>query len=163
MLKKLKQQLSICMTSVKGHVSMNRIVISGPTGAIGMALIQKCIKEEVHVLALCRKDSSRNSRIPISKYVTRKDCSLDMLHSFQSDNTYDVFYHFAWDGTSGDARNDTRIQIENVHFTLDAVELAHRLGCYKFIGAGSQAEYGRVADKISPDTPTFPDNAYGVA
>ena len=46
---------------------------------------------------------------------------------------------------------------------MDAVELAHICGCNTFIGAGSQAEYGSFKGKLRPDTPTFPENGYGMA
>lgn len=55
------------------------------------------------------------------------------------------------------------MQTLNIKYTLDAVELAKRLGCNTFIGAGSQAEYGRVEGIILPDTPTNPENGYGIA
>ena len=76
---------------------------------------------------------------------------------------YDVFYHLAWAGTTGKARNDMYLQNENIKFTLDAVELASKLGCKVFIGAGSQAEYGRYEGRLTPDTPVFPENGYGMA
>jgi predicted ABC-type ATPase len=37
---------------------------------------------------------------------------------------YDAFYHFAWDGTYGATRNDLELQIKNVVYSLDSVELA---------------------------------------
>ena len=46
---------------------------------------------------------------------------------------------------------------------MDAVNLAHRLGCEFFIGAGSQAEYGRVEGKLNAQVPTNPENGYGMA
>lgn len=76
---------------------------------------------------------------------------------------YDAFYHFAWNGTFGDTRNDMTLQVQNIQYSLDAVELAEALECGCFIGAGSQAEYGRVEGKLRPDTPTFPENGYGMA
>lgn len=51
----------------------------------------------------------------------------------------------------------------NIRYTLDAIELANKIGCTIFIGAGSQAEYGRVEGLISPNTPTNPENGYGIA
>ena len=75
----------------------------------------------------------------------------------------DAFFHFAWGGTAGAQRNDSRVQSSNIGYTLDAVDLAHSLGCKVFVGAGSQAEYGRVDGKISPQTSCFPENAYGAA
>lgn len=146
---------------------MESIVISGPTGAIGMALIKKCIQENVRVLAICHKGSARIANIPDSLLVQIIEADLcDYKQLFQQNNSakvYDVFYHFAWSGTVGDARNDMRLQTDNIAYTMDAVELAGRLGCHTFIGAGSQAEYGRVEGKLTPDTPVCPENGYGMA
>ena len=142
---------------------MRKVIISGPTGAIGMALIKKCIEEKTEVLAICRKDSSRKARIPESKYVEIFDCDLPDFNNCSIQGEYDVFYHFAWDGTFGEARNDMYLQIRNVQYTMDAVRLAQKLGCHTFIGAGSQAEYGRVEEILTPSTPAFPENGYGMA
>jgi nucleoside-diphosphate-sugar epimerase len=55
------------------------------------------------------------------------------------------------------------LQNRNVAYALDAVEAAARMGCHTFVGAGSQAEYGRVGGKLTPDTPTHPETGYGIA
>lgn len=144
---------------------MNRIVITGPTGAIGLALIQKCIRENIKVLAVCRKESKRKELIPVHSLVEIKECGLEELALWNEmpKVKYDVFYHFAWSKTIGDGRNDMKAQLNNVSFTLDAVGVANRLGCHTFIGAGSQAEYGRVEGKLNEGVPTFPENGYGIA
>lgn len=38
-----------------------------------------------------------------------------------------------------------------------------RLGCKKFIGSGSQAEYGRFEGNLNADVPANPENGYGIA
>ena len=50
-----------------------RAIITGPTGAVGMALIQKCINEKTEVLALCHKGSKRIADIPKNPFVTVKE------------------------------------------------------------------------------------------
>ena len=64
-----------------------------------------------------------------------------------------------------DSRNDVDIQLDNIKTSVDAVRAAAELGCKAFLGAGSQAEYGRVKDgtKLSPNTPCNPENGYGIA
>ena len=54
------------------------------------------------------------------------------------------------------------LQNRNVRYALDAVGAAARFGCHTFIGAGSQAEYGRVEGVLKPDTPAFPETGYGI-
>lgn len=142
---------------------MESAVITGATGAIGTALIKKLITRHMRVLVLTRENSSRNSRIPQSPFVEVRYCSLENLHDLEVEEEYDVFYHLAWAGTFGSARNDFYLQNKNVEYALDAVAAAKRLGCHTFIGAGSQAEYGRVEGVLKPDTPVFPENGYGCA
>lgn len=143
-----------------------RVVITGPSGAIGIALVQEFIEHQIDVLAICRKGSKRINRIPKSSFVHILELDLQDYQSFQpevNDQKYDVFYHFAWGGTTGSERNNMELQHDNVGYSLDAVYLAKKFGCHTFIGAGSQAEYGRVEGKLSASTPAFPENGYGIA
>ena len=144
---------------------MKRAVITGATGAIGTALIRELIENQVEVLVLFREGSARKDRIPVHPLVKASACSLDGYDSFAQtgDFAYDVFYHLAWNGTTGPQRNDWYLQNQNVKYALDAVALASRLGCRRFIGIGSQAEYGRVDGILGPDTPACPETGYGIA
>lgn len=145
---------------------MRRVVITGPTGAIGVALIEKCIKEKVEVLAICHRKSRRIANIPVHPFVQIIEKNLDELSTMEivpRQIKYDVFYHFGWNGTFGATRNDMALQIQNIQYTVDAVKLAQRFGCHTFIGAGSQAEYGRVEGLLKPDLKTNPENGYGMA
>lgn len=144
---------------------MERIVITGPTGAIGMALIELCIQKGIEVLAICHKGSKRIANIPRSNFVKVMEADLDDYAQLDVEllGKCDGFYHLAWNGTSGEARNDMLIQSQNIKYTMDAVNLAYRLGCEFFIGAGSQAEYGRVEGKLNAETSTWPENGYGMA
>ena len=143
---------------------MKRAIITGATGTVGTAIIQELIKSNVEVLVFCRHDSKRISQIPQSPLVTIKYCSLHDLANVENDSEkkYDVFYHLAWEGTSGEARDNYYLQNKNVQYALDAVGVAKRFGCDTFIGVGSQAEYGRVEGMLKPDTPTFPTMGYGI-
>ncbi|MCR4558340.1 MAG: NAD-dependent epimerase/dehydratase family protein, partial [Saccharofermentans sp.] len=145
-----------------------KVVITGPTGAIGHALIEKCIENGDEVLAICRKGSSRIRTLPKSRKVSVLElslCDYDKYISEESvpDEPFDVFYHFAWESTTGAARNDTDSQSLNIRYALSAVKLASFFGCKIFIGSGSQAEYGRVEGSLRADTPAFPENGYGIA
>lgn len=144
---------------------MKRAIITGATGALGTALIKELIKNNIEVLVFCREDSKRNANIPQSPLVGKIYCSLNGLSTLQntSGKNYDVFYHLAWDGTINPYRNDMFLQNQNVKFALDAVDCAERFGCKKFVGAGSQAEYGRFEGVLKSDTPCFPENGYGIA
>lgn len=139
--------------------------MTGPTGTIGTALIRQCVRQGVEVYALCRRHSARRDRIPEHEGVHVVECGLEELARLDAADFpgCDAFYHLGWAGTTGDARNDMGLQLDNVRYTLDAVAAACRLGCRVFIGAGSQAEYGRVEGRLEPSTPAFPETGYGMA
>lgn len=158
---------------------MKRVVITGATGAIGVALVQECIHIGWEVYAIVRPDSKRNNNIPTHERVHLVPCDLSALHKIccarkddgndaETDESLhipgcDIFYHLGWAGTIGPGRDDMPLQLTNVQYTLDAVELAGRLGCTCFVGVGSQAEYGRVEGRLSAQTPTNPEMGYGIA
>lgn len=144
---------------------MKKAVITGPTGAIGMALIQCLADNGIDVVAVVRPGSARADRISESEHVSVVYCDLKELDKLPSliEGGADVFYHFAWDGTFGDSRNNMYLQNNNVKYALDAVDAAYELGCKTFIGAGSQAEYGRFEGDLNASVPAFPENGYGIA
>lgn len=144
---------------------MKRAIVTGATGAVGTALINELINSNIEVLVFCREGSPRNANIPVNALVQTMYCDLTELSQIQNTTgkVYDVFYHFAWMGTTGEMRNDMYLQNQNVRYALDAVGAAKRFGCQTFIGAGSQAEYGRVEGILKPDTPVFPEMGYGIA
>lgn len=144
---------------------MKKAVITGPTGAVGMALIQCLSDNGIDVVAVVRPGSARADRIKESEHVSVVYCDLKELDKLPSliEGGADVFYHFAWDGTFGDSRNNMYLQNNNVKYALDAVDAAYELGCKTFIGAGSQAEYGRYEGDLNASVPAFPENGYGIA
>lgn len=146
-------------------MEIKRAIITGPTGAVGASLIRELLANGTEVTAVCRPASLRLSAIPDDPRVTVVECALRDLLTLEGRLApgYDAFYHFAWDGTYGESRQDLRRQTNNVLCTLDAVELARRLGCKVFVGAGSQSEFGHVDGVLHPDTPCDPDNGYGIA
>ena len=142
---------------------MRKIVITGATSMIGVALTRCAIKEGIKILCIVRKDSKRLNNIPQSNLVNVEYCNIDEYNNLDLRDCYDVFYHLAWEKTSRVSRDDVDAQVNNIRYSLDAVRLSKRLGCKKFIGAGSQAEYGIVAESIKPETPVNPKSGYGIA
>lgn len=138
--------------------------ITGATSMLGVATIKNCISKNISVLAFVRKGSSKIERLPSSPLVKIVECDLAQMKDFDGDKlSADVFIHFGWAFTDKTGRNDVSKQLENVQYTIDAVYLAKKLGCRKFVGAGSQAEYGTPNTILKEDTPVNPVVPYGVA
>ena len=105
-------------------------------------------------------------RLPESEKLHMVDCSLEELETLPQKimEKCDTFYHIAWGNTGENRNSSTELQSRNIAYTLAAVKAAYALGCRRFIGAGSQAEYGPMdVDKISPDSPVNPTTPYGAA
>ena len=139
------------------------IVITGVTGIIGTALARTAIQEGIAVLCIARRDSDRLRNIPQSDLISVEYCNVNEYNKLNLNGRYDVFFHLAWEKTHGTSRDDTDKQADNIRHTLDAVRLAKRIGCKKFVGAGSQAEYGIVNEALKPGTSANPESGYGIA
>ena len=142
---------------------MKRLVVTGATGMIGSAIVSCALSRGYKVLCLVRKDSQRLENIPQDKNVSFLPANLSDLATVELHGEYDTFIHLGWDKTYGNFRDDVDAQLDNIRYTIDAVRLAKKAGCSVFVGAGSQAEYGPVANPLTPDTPTNPESGYGIA
>lgn len=144
---------------------MKRAIVTGATGMIASALIRTLVEKNVEVYALCRPGDPKTDEFFENPLVTAIDADISEFSAVPGkiDKKCDVLYHFAWLGTFGGTRNDTYIQNDNIKYTLDAVKLAYDTGCECFVSAGSQAEYGRVTEKLTGTTYADPETGYGIA
>ena len=139
-------------------------VITGPTGAIGTALCRMLSEMGVRVWAVAHPGSSRMKNLDGINGTEIVECDISELGRLPSlVPSAEAFYHLAWAKTTGSGRNDMDAQIRNIQYTIDAVRAAAALKCRVFVGAGSQAEYGRADAALTPETPCFPENGYGIA
>jgi nucleoside-diphosphate-sugar epimerase len=123
---------------------MRRAVITGATGFIGSYLIEELIKRDIEIIAVVRPDSAHKNRLIMSDHVTVVECDMDNIEKLEKlvkKDDYDVFYDLAWDGVAGNARADYKLQLKNVEHSIDALQVACRIGCRRFIGASSVSEY----------------------
>lgn len=144
---------------------MKRVVVTGATGMIGASMIAQMLEDGILVTAVCRPNSKKRVNLPPHDNLDIVECDINNLLQLKNKllGRYDTFYHFAWDGTYGDTRDDAVLQETNVKNTLLAVELAHEIGCNVFVGAGSQAEFGYVDGELSDKIPKNPITAYGIS
>lgn len=143
---------------------MKSVIVTGATSMIGIALIEQCLKNDVEVYAVVRPNTDREQRLPVSERLHKLEYELDGLRDIEKlDIHCDTFYHLAWAYTGKETRNNPHLQEQNIKYTLEAVSLANALGCEKFIGAGSQAEYGSKDMIISTNTCVSPETSYGIS
>ena len=145
---------------------LHAAIVTGPTGAIGYALCKRLVGEGIKVVAIVHPGSQRLKSLGELDRVQTMACDLAELATLPArlgNMAADAFFHLAWAGTTGAGRNDMSRQVDNIRYTLDACKAAKELGCSVFVGAGSQAEYGRHDEALTPHTPCFPESGYGMA
>lgn len=143
---------------------MKKVIITGATGMIAINLIEYLLTQNVQVTAIIRPKSERKEILMNKPNLKIVECDLENIENAKiEEDNYDVMYHFAWRGTIGEARNNVDMQLKNIEYTLNTIKLANKIGCNRIIGAGSQAEYGRVEGKLNENTREKPEIAYGVA
>lgn len=139
-----------------------RSIVTGATGFIGTALCEELIKSGHEVTAVIRPGSSRRDKLREVPVVELALEDISRLPGLAPEA--DVFYHLAWNGSAGSDRESFDIQYSNIRYTAEAIRAAKRCGCRKFIGAGSQAEYGVVHGVArEEETLPYPFMMYGAA
>lgn len=124
---------------------MKRIVITGATSFIGLHLLQEWLNEECEIFAVVRENCQKLQKLPQNSnlhVVALNMADYDKLPHLIG--KADIFYHLAWEGTRGTARNDMERQFHNYQCSVKAFHAAEMLGCCCFVGSGSQAEYGKM-------------------
>lgn len=121
---------------------MEKVIITGADGFVGSYTVAHFLKEGKSVLALDMGAEPR--RLESHPLLTYMQCDISdcgaMLKNIPH-NEYDTFIHFAWAGSAGEARVDYNLQMQNALNTVECLKIAKKLGCSRFVCAGSIMEY----------------------
>lgn len=144
---------------------MNSAIITGANGFVGTALVKELSIRGMSITAVVRNEQSDVAEIQGLPGVQIVSCSMEELEKLpdQVQKGADVFYHLAWSGSTGPARGDYELQLTNAKWVLDAVDVAAKLGCRKFVGAGTLAELDVNAYIPMDGSTPNPVSCYGVA
>ena len=144
---------------------MKKILVTGASGFIGAATARQLLAEGYSVGLLLRKTSNIKRIEDILDCVTviygdmgSVELSRDAIGEFSPD----AIAHLAWSGVKGVDRNSPK-QMENVFASVALYRLAQEIGVRRFVGLGSQAEYGQYSRRIDESVQTKPTTTYGAA
>lgn len=125
---------------------MKKVIVTGANGFVGSALVKELVKNDVEILAMDMPGC--NGNLPVCDKVKFLPLALDNISSLKdliNDRDFDCFYHFAWAGSAGAARADTKLQLQNAQWSIDCLRAAKEVGCKKFVTAGSIMEHETMA------------------
>lgn len=140
-------------------------VITGASGFIGSATVLDLLKSGHNVTVLLRSGSNPYrleafktlNRIVYTNLVDQR--TVAELKSHRPD----VFIHCGWHGVSSADRNQAFQLTDNIQIAIDSVKLAAAVDCVRWVGLGSQAEYGSHNRKIDENAHLEPTTLYGKA
>ena len=120
---------------------MKHVIITGADGFVGSYTVNYFLDQGVTVLALDMGE--KPSRLTNRPGLTYRKCDISdaaALEAAAQPGIYDTFIHFAWAGSAGPARVDYNLQLQNALNTVECLKTAKKLGCKRFVCAGSIME-----------------------
>ncbi len=146
---------------------MKSAVVTGAFGFAGANLVECLLENGYYVYAAGRKNptATHNDRFKESENLKKIYLEMeefDRISEYISKDSSckpEFFFHLAWGG----GRDDFEAQHKNIDGALKALQSAADMGCRRFVGIGSQAEYGLKSDEteITEDLALEPFSAYG--
>lgn len=141
-----------------------KILITGAGGFVGAACVTVARAAGHQPIAVIRpggnQDRVAGQGVPILPLDLSDRRALDQA---MWQHRPDVIVHAAWSGVSNAARNSKAQITNNIDVALALVEASAANHVSKFIGIGSQGEYGLLSGKIAETALPIPTSLYGAA
>ena len=116
---------------------MKNVIVTGANGFIGKTLVNALVEKDYKVVALDIRFDNVLADNPNVTCVNVLDRAVENLKEEIPTSEYAYFFHLAWVGTSGPARADYNIQLNNVKLACDYIKLCKEVGCKRVVYASS--------------------------
>jgi UDP-glucose 4-epimerase len=143
-----------------------KILVTGAGGFIGAAVVAEALRSGHEVIGTIRPggDDGRLSNLK-SKFnlisVDLRDTAL--VASVMREYRAEVIVHAAWSGVNNKSRSDNLQITDNIATSCHLLEAGANHGASKFVGLGSQGEYGPFERKIKETDLPRPTTLYGAS
>ncbi|MBQ9926602.1 MAG: NAD-dependent epimerase/dehydratase family protein [Lachnospiraceae bacterium] len=141
---------------------MQKVVITGGTGFIGSWLVEEMLEQSIEVIMLVREAAqcSVTDREGVNVVVYYSE---EYERLKEQKEPIDAFYHLGWGGVATQDKNDCRLQMNNISFSMEMLDYAYEIGAAKFIGIGTVAEYSFCESIMDVNAKQTPNDMYGAA
>lgn len=129
---------------------MKKAIVTGATGFIGSKFVELLLRQGIDVLALGRRDledviPARVKMLEGAQYLKVNMDSVGLLQSRIETIKWEVskdcvFFNLSWFGQVKLSDLSVEAQLRNVSYSVDALEIASKIGCSRFIQIGTMEE-----------------------
>ena len=140
---------------------MNKILITGITGFIGSQIAELLVQYNFKVIGLKRSHSDVWRCEEFKEKIIWVDVDSEDDYKKHLENLgFETLIHCAWIGVESNERGKWDVQLKNLIFLSELLQISKKVKVKKLLVLGSQSEYGQIEGKISEAHPTKPVNAY---
>lgn len=139
-----------------------KIFCTGITGFIGSYLAKELLSKGHQILALKRETSSLSRLENHADQINWVNTASNWEKTVE-DFAPEAIFNIAWNGVSAKDRSDWGSQVSNIAMQQELLDLTLRCKTSKFIGIGSQSEYGDFEQEINESYPEQPKTAYAAS
>jgi nucleoside-diphosphate-sugar epimerase len=141
-----------------------KVIITGASGFIGGKLARRLLENDVKVYGIGRNIEKLNALKQYGDFipVVADFTDYDKLPELIPERGFDMFWHFAWNGTSAKERAYAQAQAQAQAQAVLAAEAAVRLECASSSSSGSY-DYYKTAINTTDDMYAFNPVYYGIA
>lgn len=138
---------------------MKKIFITGATGFIGKNLLKRLLEQENRIYVLVFQDELE--RIPTDERIVPVVGNLNEVSSIEGQLDgidIDIIFHLAWEGVSTTYKNDFELQMKNIRYAMNVMEIARKHHCSRVVMTGSISEYAyreTIDDTVAPAPSDF--------
>lgn len=143
-----------------------KLLITGAAGFVGAATVRRALDAGHEVAGVVRDPSAPGRLAGVLDRIDVLAADLrdaDAVEAALAAFRPQAVLHLAWAGVANRARNDPLQVYDNLVPSCRLLQLAARHGAEKFVGLGSQGEYGPLNKVISESDRPQPTTLYGVS
>ncbi|NDV58029.1 NAD(P)-dependent oxidoreductase [Bacteroides sp. 519] len=138
-----------------------KVLITGASGFLGSHIVEALNETDYQLLLTKRNQSNLSSCTSFIDKVKWTNTDSSNFEKEIIDFSPDIIIHAAWNGVAAKNRDEWSTQVDNLQYLQRLLNIAAKSGVKKFIGVGSQAEYGHFDGYVDESFPTNPTSAYG--
>jgi nucleoside-diphosphate-sugar epimerase len=141
-----------------------RCLVTGASGHIGSHLVRCLLSNGAEVAIFIRPTSNlwRLEDVVCRVKVIKGDLTeIKESNAAIREFAPETVFHLAWSGVGARDRNEITQLTQNLYGSIELLRLAVESGCKRWIGLGSQAEYGIYDGVLNENLPARPVTLYG--